>query len=808
MIRNKKERIADLIFFLVISFFIGWKICVNSTETSSVKVALCIASAIIALLYVYCLSLLRSRKTISCKDRRAVYVLSAILTLIVFVPLVPQLMQEHAIVQVTIECGEKNENAHSSEFWLSSLTRNGIQHSVKELQITQLENVKYSSEHDAYLYTNSNGSGNGSITIQLNGDEDIFLVFSSHSYCGIVYVENSVNQKREKIDLYSPYSTKYHYYVPSGTLSPLMQRIALCIGILAIIYSAIQIALFVIICFVKYLKIRKIRFATLALGGASLLFPISYLMFQYGQNPSEVAFPMIVAYEIIMAIVMLVVYSLLLIIADSALVGFIGCALLVIWNFSSSCVNDLLTGIVDPLKKFDHSGTSTLLLGGVCCLCFLIVIFKLHNKENKSNIHVIIFAFSLLLFLFNTPTAIINYIHQINAKDEFTFKEEFVISDNNEIMQPNIYWFHCDGMLGFSAYEKYFQDDQFQFAQELEQRGFRINRDAYFEAGHATVMAIPSLMSPDFHDKYLTKIVEETPDRAKLHNLTENSTLGETLRLARLNSELLTAFNTTGKYTIVQLLRYTNQYYPPIGNINYETSDDKIYRIDTDPEESKSTQTIYSASEFSRLENFLDHIALPTTIIIRELFPQGFESLSGMFEKSVERIEVAYIEKDPINIHTTQALKYALEETSSPRMVLYFDSIAHNPYIYDENGNIISEPSMNVMAYPPQHIYASKVYMNAIDLILLYDPDAIIILQADHGLHGNTKRDFQLAFGEDVQEDELWNQVMSAVRIPEKYCNGEEIYAYTNPLNISRYLVNRFVGQNYEYLPANTPITQ
>lgn len=44
---------------------------------------------------------------------------------------------------------------------------------------------------------------------------------------------------------------------------------------------------------------------------------------------------------------------------------------------------------------------------------------------------------------------------------------------------------------------------------------------------------------------------------------------------------------------------------------------------------------------------------------------------------------------------------------------------------------------------------------------------------------------------------------MSAIRVPEKYQTGEEHYAMENPLNISRYLVNSFVGRNYEYLPAN-----
>lgn len=78
----------------------------------------------------------------------------------------------------------------------------------------------------------------------------------------------------------------------------------------------------------------------------------------------------------------------------------------------------------------------------------------------------------------------------------------------------------------------------------------------------------------------------------------------------------------------------------------------------------------------------------------------------------------------------------------------------------------------------------------------------MIVLQADHGLHGTGEGLIKETFGEDAIAAELWNQVFSAVRVPEQYQNGEERYAYENPLNISRYLVNRFIGRNYEYLAA------
>ena len=127
----------------------------------------------------------------------------------------------------------------------------------------------------------------------------------------------------------------------------------------------------------------------------------------------------------------------------------------------------------------------------------------------------------------------------------------------------------------------------------------------------------------------------------------------------------------------------------------------------------------------------------------------------------------------------------------------------HFPFRFDEDGELISPNSANVLDYAPQHRYMCKIILKTIEAILAQEKDAVIVLQGDHGLHMNTDEDFKEAFGEEAIAEEFWDHTISAVRIPEKYRNGEEEYALSNPLNISRYLVNSFVGRNYEYLPPN-----
>ena len=86
-----------------------------------------------------------------------------------------------------------------------------------------------------------------------------------------------------------------------------------------------------------------------------------------------------------------------------------------------------------------------------------------------------------------------------------------------------------------------------------------------------------------------------------------------------------------------------------------------------------------------------------------------------------------------------------------------------------------------------------------IDLILEADPDAVIVLQADHGLHMYTAEQIERVLGAGSATN-IWNSVFSAIRVPAQYQTSDEQYALANPLNISRYIVNRFVGENYSYL--------
>ena len=124
-----------------------------------------------------------------------------------------------------------------------------------------------------------------------------------------------------------------------------------------------------------------------------------------------------------------------------------------------------------------------------------------------------------------------------------------------------------------------------------------------------------------------------------------------------------------------------------------------------------------------------------------------------------------------------------------------FTHISRWHWQYDGLGRSDTHTDM----YPTAHAYTVYMLITMIDMILEQNPNTVIVIQSDHGFHLD---DIQTQLLEDgfseAEVASLQNSVMSAVRIPEQY-GGLDVPL--NPLNITRELVNRFVGPNYQLLP-------
>ena len=130
----------------------------------------------------------------------------------------------------------------------------------------------------------------------------------------------------------------------------------------------------------------------------------------------------------------------------------------------------------------------------------------------------------------------------------------------------------------------------------------------------------------------------------------------------------------------------------------------------------------------------------------------------------------------------------------------FIDSdINHVKWDFDENGKRVNINNTDLDYFDDNYVFSTKLLMEFVNYIKETDNDSIIIIQGDHGIHSirdSIIKDYYKVEGKGLLE--IRNSTISAIYLPEKYRVNTEYL--DNPLNISRYLVNSFVGDNYKYL--------
>ncbi|MBR1602459.1 MAG: hypothetical protein IJ667_03360, partial [Synergistaceae bacterium] len=362
---------------------------------------------------------------------------------------------------------------------------------------------------------------------------------------------------------------------------------------------------------------------------------------------------------------------------------------------------------------------------------------------------------------------------------------------NKKLRSPNIYWIHPDGMLNFDAVAKYFNDNQEKFLSELKQRGFEINKGANFEAHHHTTCAIPVLMNPFSYENYIRGAISAADNIDMLNKYV--------LKILRVNSELQYAFK--AKNYAVNVIGLYSFYYPISAGKFWLTGINKGQILTFDVVDNNSLLETYNFDN-------------PYTRMILEFLLNRFKLSGENYKANIDEDQRRQIllnpwNNDDKNLYFVDALYDILHGNyPEPRLTIIHDLTPHAGYDHKEDGSRTEIINQNIpQNYLGQHIWSGKVLINVIDMILEQDPDAIIIIQSDHGMHTNLEPEFKAAFPDKFNSNtakELWNSTMSAIRVPDKFKTGEEHYALNNPLNITRYLVNNFVGaNNYEYLSPN-----
>lgn len=415
-------------------------------------------------------------------------------------------------------------------------------------------------------------------------------------------------------------------------------------------------------------------------------------------------------------------------------------------------------------------------------IAILLYILSLHTPDHL--IGAVLSVVIITLFSYNLFGAIIHTsAYSKSGNSHYQLKSTFF--KDKDAGHPNIYWFHMDGMMGFQAVEAIFQNKQESLVSDLTERGFIIKPDASLDIGW-TAYAIPALTSPTFYESYLQPLMASMPgmtDTERKHALGDNTNIYSVYP----KLELFQAFEFSG-YQVYHLLFDIGRYFEKIP---------MLFSPDNDYSQDRKVNLVELLAEHSMLSIFGDalHERFSENIDLSE---KGTEYQSKIYEYIDPNSEIQIYSLKHYDWYMANAFENAMN-SNEPRLVYIQNFIPHCSYRFDENGIAHQTLTAHDMdKYLPQHRFAAKLTMGMIDRILEEDPDSVIVIQADHGVHAFDKSELYPQGYSDDQMLEMNYSTISAVRIPEKYGSLTEPL---DPLDITRYLVNHFVGKgNYDYL--------
>lgn len=524
--------------------------------------------------------------------------------------------------------------------------------------------------------------------------------------------------------------------------------------------------------------------------GAALALPCIPVFYLYSQNAGYVAFPHALAIACAMAVLSAVLYLACFLIFRNPTAGLVFSAI--------CCISFPLLG--QTYLQYETAGTPTTWLIPAVVLIYVVTCaivgfaFRRHSVSWLCNGLTVVTA---LLFAFNAFAAVRYAVRDRTMPAQY--KMEFAVDPT--LPTPNIYWFHCDAMMGFDAMERYLSDDQAAFKQTLNERGFLINESAAFEGGQRTAVAMPALMCPQFYDTVLKEPLDAFKRDSSAFRVG-----GMELARARKHNELVHAFIARGYHT--STIAYSDVYFLPITERFYNSFHAELSRL------TPADPTIDLADAIITYSRMRECVSLYKRFLPVAMVSQSLSAWINDAEESVSARAPIESDVDPYAYLGSgdrkvffETMPRALDEITrtqqTPRLVLISFMIAHGPFLWDAEGVAYPHEANSLLSYPPQHRYAADVLLRLIDLVIERDPDALIVLQADHGAHlvpAHTMRQQLDMTSVDVKR--VRNSVFSAVRIPEAY--GGNPVTPIPPLDISRTLVNRYVGPNYELVGEDT----
>ena len=422
-----------------------------------------------------------------------------------------------------------------------------------------------------------------------------------------------------------------------------------------------------------------------------------------------------------------------------------------------------------------------------------ILLFIYNDKNDKINFFlenfVIIFYFvTTFLFLFNGGKALYSIISYNSRLYKYEDKTKIKVSSDE---RPNIYWIHMDGTPNMEFIEKYYDTNLDYFRDYLKNEEFIVNKNTEFKGAHHTITALNALFNPNYYDDYLKDYLEDY-DKCYINNTPLKHTLDfREMFYHRVDNELFRALK-DNKYSTISITNY-DIYTAMNADYNYDILDlEKRGNINY-------IGKLKDNKSLSITENL--RFSLIASNMLGKDFMKYMDGKKIDYNIRLDKDKYKYISSSDYVMF--KAIIKSVEDSrkKDKKSKFYFidSDINHVKWDFDENGKRVNINNTDLDYFDDNYVFSTKLLMEFVNYIKETDNDSIIIIQGDHGIHSirdSIIKDYYKVEGKGLLE--IRNSTISAIYLPEKYRVNTEYL--DNPLNISRYLVNSFVGDNYKYL--------
>lgn len=310
--------------------------------------------------------------------------------------------------------------------------------------------------------------------------------------------------------------------------------------------------------------------------------------------------------------------------------------------------------------------------------------------------------------------------------------------------RPNVYYFIFDEYAGTENLDRYYNFDNSQFMTFLEDRQFNVSYSSHNTESILSATIIPNMLNMSY--------VADDSMRSEAWTYSENPQLYQ--------------------------LFINNGY--QINMINHQHQ-----LIDTGCNVLNHTYTVKNMSSYVLANSIWTEIDEVIDRIRREI-----DSTSQNYN---------YVLKDTLQLLTTCS-DYTAK--NKPTFTIAYFECPHDYFVFDQYGNFLSDDHITDWQdknyYLNQLQYLNTIIEQTVDNILESDPNAVIVMQSDHGARYPYFLVWYYGGPEyDAEEENIYMQnVLNCV-----YYQGNQydIEGMTN-INTWRYILNEIFGTDYEML--------